>query len=595
MLNERQIELLPERIYQRIRAVNTEYLESIGNVIKEIGELRPTDVHQLQQMYNYGADIDKITKKLSDISGKNIEDIYEMFDIVAKENYSYSKPFYKAKGLNYVPYEKNEDLKQYVKNMAKQTVNEYVNLTQNTAFAIFADKGKEIAPLYASNKLKVATSLSDTYNKVVDYAVSKVQLGESSYNSAIKEVLEALASSGIRTVDYATGYSRRLDTSVRQNVLWGIKQCNQNTADKLGEEFGADGYEISYHSNPRPSHSDMGGKQYAIGKARTLNGVYYPSFDTVAHLLEEYNCLHFKFSIILGVSVPTYDNDELEALKAEDKKEIEFEGEKYDKYGASQLQRRIETEIRNQKDLGIIAKAAGNDELRQEVQLKLNHLASKYSELSKVSGLPTKMERMQVKGFSPVKAKSTQKGQADYKTIVNRKYDEKQYNRYKELLGSSNVPETLDKFQQMKYNDIEAWEDLKYYALNISGRPIEYVKIERTLKKEQLIKGTVVAPEPHKAYILEDLSSKDPAHIMKRMYERNISADDVQHYVDTAVFSLSQRQGERIVYYSAEGVTVLTKTNDYIKTDWITKTTWNKHDYDEAAERILEVAKKYVK
>ncbi len=147
----------------------------------------------------------------------------------------------------------------------------------------------------------------------------------------------------------------------------------------------------------------------------------------------------------------------------------------------------------------------------------------------------------------------------------------------------------------MKYNNIDEWDDLKYYARNINGRPIEYVKIERVLKKERLAKGMVVVPESRKAYILEDISNDNPAHIMQRMFERNISAEDVQYYVDTAIFSLAQRNGENIVYYSTEGATVLTKTTDYPNIEWIAKTTWSKYDFDEGAERILEVAKKYVK
>jgi len=404
MLNERQIELLPERIYQRLNKINTEYLESIGKVIIEIGELRPSDTHKLQQMYQYGTNGKKMAEKLAEVSAKNIEEIYEIFDIVAKDNYNYAKPFYKAKGKPFIPYEENESLKNYVKSLAKQTVDEYVNLTQHTAFAIFADKkGKSIAPLFSANKNKVATSLSDTYTKVIDYAVTKVQAGVTDYNSAIREVTKALADSGIRTVDYATGYSRRLDTSVRQNVLWGIKQCNQNTADFIGKDFGADGYEISYHSHPRLSHADMGGRRYAIGKARTVNGVYYPSFSEVEHLLEEYNCLHFKFPILLGISQPAIDEDELERLKVEDKKTFKFEGKEYTKYEASQLQRKIETEIRHQKDRAIIAKAAGDIEMQEAAQMRINLLTSKYSQLSKESGLPTKTERMQVKGFKSFK------------------------------------------------------------------------------------------------------------------------------------------------------------------------------------------------
>ena len=404
MLNERQLELLPERIYQRLNKINTEYLESIGAVLKDIGELRPSDVHKIQRMYEYGSDVDRIVQKLAKASEQNVEEIYDIFDIVAKENYNYARPFYKAKEISFIPYEENENLQKYVKSLAKQTVNEYVNLTQHTAFAIFADKGgKSIAPLFDSNKNKVATSLSDTYTKVIDYAATKVQTGVTDYNSAIRETVNALANSGTRTVDYATGYSRRLDTAVRQNVLWGIKQCNQNVADMIGEEFGADGYEISYHSHPRDSHAEMGGKQYAIGKARTVNGIYYPSFSDVENLLEDFNCLHFKFPILLGISQPAIDESELERLKEEDKQTFEFEGKEYTKYEASQLQRKIETEIRHQKDRAIIAKAAGEKETQEAAQMRINLLTSKYSQLSKASGLPTKVERMQVKGFRSIK------------------------------------------------------------------------------------------------------------------------------------------------------------------------------------------------
>lgn len=406
MLNERQLEILPERIYQRLNAINTECLDSVGKVIKKIGELRPSDVHKLQQMYDYGADLYKISLKLAEVSGKNVQEIYDIFDIVAKDNYDYAKPFYEAKAIPFVPFEENEKLHSYVRALAKQTVDEYVNLTQHTAFAVFAKDGKSIAPLFAANKGKVATSLSDTYTKVIDYAVTQVQLGVKDYNSAMRSVVKSLADSGIRTVDYATGYSRRLDTAVRQNILWGIKECNQNVADLVGEEFGADGYEISYHSHPRPGHEKMGGRQYARGKARTVKGVEYPSFEEEAEpLLKEYGCLHFKFPILLGISRPAYSESQLTEFKAEDRKTFEFEGKKYTKYEVSQLQRKIETEVRRQKDRAVTAKAAGDDDLRREAQYKINLLTSKYAKLSDASGLPTKMERMRVDGFRSVKLK----------------------------------------------------------------------------------------------------------------------------------------------------------------------------------------------
>lgn len=394
MLNQHQIQLLPERIYKHLADINTEYLVSVGEVLKEIGELRPTDVHQLQQMYNYGAQSYKLSLQLAENTQKDISEIYDIFDIVAKENYKFAKPFYEARHIDYIPYEENIPLQRKVEAMAKQTVDEYVNMTQHTAFAIFDKDGKSLAPLYEKNANKIATSLSDTYTKVVDYAVTQVNFGMESYNKAVKDIIKTMSASGIRTVDYATGYSRRLDTAVRQNVLWGVKECNQQVANLVGEEFGADGREVDYHMHPRPSHADMGGRQYALGPARTVNGVHYQSFEEVAKpLLEEYGCLHFSFPILLGISRPAYSEEELAEYAIADKTTFEFEGKKYTMYEGTQLQRKVETALRHQRDILNMAKAAGNGDTELIARSKIRMLTDKYSELSKVSGLPTQMER----------------------------------------------------------------------------------------------------------------------------------------------------------------------------------------------------------
>ena len=73
------------------------------------------------------------------------------------------------------------------------------------------------------------------------------------------------------------------------------------------------------------------------------------------------------------------------------------------------MQRKIESAIRNQKDLANIAKAAGNDDLRRKAQHKINLLTSKYDKFSKAADLPTKVERMNVKGFRSVRVNKTVK------------------------------------------------------------------------------------------------------------------------------------------------------------------------------------------
>jgi hypothetical protein len=106
----------------------------------------------------------------------------------------------------------------------------------------------------------------------------------------------------------------------------------------------------------------------------------------------------------LGISEPNHSAEELEKLKADDEKKIEFEGEEYTKYELSQIQRKLETAARHAKDRQIIAKAAGDDELRRQEQAKINLITSKYAKLSKAAGLPTRAERMSVSKYRRVKA-----------------------------------------------------------------------------------------------------------------------------------------------------------------------------------------------
>jgi len=58
--------------------------------------------------------------------------------------------------------------------------------------------------------------------------------------------------------------------------------------------------------------------------------------------------------------------------------------------------------------------------------------------------------------------------ETDKKMNKNKSSDYNQYKRYKETL-TNRVPKTFDKFQEMKYNNIEKWKDLKAQYLDTKG------------------------------------------------------------------------------------------------------------------------------
>ena len=117
------------------------------------------------------------------------------------------------------------------------------------------------------------------------------------------------------------------------------------------------------------------------------------------------NCYHYTFSIVLGVSKPAYSNEELKEIIRNNNKGFDFDGKHYTNYEGTQLQRQLETKIREQKDIQIMAKASDNKELIAESQEKITQLTTKYKQLSQASGLPTKAKRLQVSGYKRTRLK----------------------------------------------------------------------------------------------------------------------------------------------------------------------------------------------
>ncbi len=79
---------------------------------------------------------------------------------------------------------------------------------------------------------------------------------------------------------------------------------------------------------------------------------------------------------------------------------MEIDGQKYTIYQATQLMRKLETEVRKQKDIANMAKISGDDVLRREAQAKIRDLNKKYTEVAQAAGLKERREKMEVESYS---------------------------------------------------------------------------------------------------------------------------------------------------------------------------------------------------
>lgn len=417
MISEEVQEKLVETIIDKLEELNTTILEEVGKTIKEIGTLNPSKARQIGQAIKYGASYDKIIKKLEEVTKLNRNQIDEIFKEVAKKNQEFAKVYYDYRGLDFIPYEQNKALKSQVEAMARLTKDTYNNLINTSAFMTI-EKGK-----------RVYTPIAEVYQKTIDKAVLSLTEGREGFYTTMRKTIKEMAQNGIRTVDYATGYSRRLDSSVRMNILDGMRMMSNQIQEDFGKEFDADGIEVSHHSAPAPDHSnndiehgkyDIDGHQFFKPlneeeeklEYKEVKGKKYPNFKRINERLNRQvstlNCYHYIFSIVLGVNRPQFTEEQLDESKRKNNEGFEYEGKHYTMYEGSQYQRRIETKIRSLKDEHIGLVAIGDEESLKEagiIQGKIRVLTSKYNDLSKASGLPTKRERMTVSGYKRIRTK----------------------------------------------------------------------------------------------------------------------------------------------------------------------------------------------
>ena len=414
MIDERLIDKLVERLVDRIEQGNSYVLEQIGKSIKQIGVLSPSKAQQLGQILKYGGNYDKIVEKLTKITELNKKDIYKIFREVAKNDYEFAEQFYNYKKKKYIPFDENIALQNQVKTLAKITADEYVNLTKTSAVAFgWQDKNGTIT----------YKGLKKTYQDLLDEAVLNVAQGKETFDEAMYRQLKKIGGGGIKVIFPSTYVSKdekgnevlknrvmRADSAVRMQIKSALRNLHNEVQAEVGKEFGADGVEISVHINPAPDHAEVQGRQFSKEEFKKFqNDQYAVDYTGKAfppehnghdrRSISEYNCYHYTFDIVLGVSKPNYSNEQLQEILDDNEKGFELDGERYTNYQGSQMQRQLETEIRKQKDIQIMAKASGNKELVAESQQKITQLTRKYKELSDVSGLPTKMERMRVSGY----------------------------------------------------------------------------------------------------------------------------------------------------------------------------------------------------
>ena len=368
MPREARLEEMLQIFLEREQAVTEEYLIRMGEQIREIGELIPSSVNRLVQMQRMRANLDAAKREIARLAEIGADDLEKILIAAAQASADFAAERFNNAAR--VPIEQNAALQEMLLAQYRVTMGEMQNLSQTTI-------------------------RSESYRRALDRAIQAVQSGMEDYNAATRRALADAAGEGLR-VRYPGGRTKNLYSAVRQNLLDGVRSLNNDVLKQAGEQFGANGVEISAHALCAEDHLPYQGRQFYNAEFERLQ-------RRLARPFGMWNCKHSMHPIIVGISEPAYSEEELSAYERNSREEVEIGDQARTRYEWTQEQRRIETAVRQQKQIAIAARAAGNDRLRRDCQRNIDALNRRYDQISEAAGLSPQREQMRVAGFQAMK------------------------------------------------------------------------------------------------------------------------------------------------------------------------------------------------
>ncbi|MBR4719389.1 MAG: hypothetical protein IKP31_03980 [Lachnospiraceae bacterium] len=372
-----------DKVMRNFEKVNALYVSKIAEQIKRVGKLTPSNVNRIILMTEWGLDINNITRQLAEATELTVKQVMVVFQKVLDDTFTDPR-FEKALRHTQLTPDDEHRINRIAQAMSLQTAGQIVNLSNTT----IVEQG---------------------YRDTLDKAIVAVQSGLSDYQSATRDVVRELGYNGLQ-VQYPSGYHRRLDTAVRQNIIDGTNQLAQQASDAVGEALGYDAYEITAHANSAPDHEPIQGHVFLKAEFEKLQSEQSfmdtsgNTYTPIRRAIGQWNCKHFAMSFSTEYSKRKWTDEQLKKFIDDNNKGCEIEGKHYTMYGVTQLMRKIETEARREKEAAIAARMAGDEVLQRECQTRINALRNKYKSVCQISGLDDYwVSKARVDGFKSIK------------------------------------------------------------------------------------------------------------------------------------------------------------------------------------------------
>ena len=301
-------------------SLELEIIEEIATRIARVGYANTVVLNDIQIAQEMGILYQDIVTLVAKYNNTSYEKVAKIFEEAGAKTLDRDDFIYKEAGLNPVPIKQSRSIIQMMSATIEKTAGNLQNLVMTTAIA----------------------SQTQFYN-AMNKAYMEVSTGVKSYTQSILDTIDDISSQGA-VITYPSGRNMSLESAVRMNIITGANQTCGKLQELRADEVGWDLMELTAHSGARPSHMSWQGK---IVSRSGQKG--YLSLDDIGYGtatgFKGVNCRHDWYPYYPGSS-RTYSNKQLNAWKNE---KVTYNGKKISKYDATQIQRKMERQIRQDK------------------------------------------------------------------------------------------------------------------------------------------------------------------------------------------------------------------------------------------------------
>lgn len=377
-MNPAYKEALSRQIENNFSDLEARIMSDIVRRIRKTGGITSTADYQINRLVEMGHSSDEIEKAIKDTLGASYPDMFELYDKVIEQEYTRNRNIYEQVNSNFVPYEKNDQMQQAVRAIIDQANSDMENITKSLGFCLDYGNGKT-----------VFTPLSQVYTKYLDNAMMDIVTGTFDYNSVLRRVVTEMTNSGMRSIDYASGYTSRVNVAARKAVMTGVSNLTGKITEYNADKLGTDHYEVAWHAGARPTHALWQGRVWSMKQLHSVCGLGTPGG------LLGINCYHEYYPFVVGISKRQYSDDWIREQNAKENDPKTFRGKTYTVYEAKQQQRKMETAMRAQRQkVNLLQEGNADPDDVLTAKCKYQAQLQEYGDFSKKMDLKQERDRI---------------------------------------------------------------------------------------------------------------------------------------------------------------------------------------------------------